>query len=81
MVFEVIIPIFILLALGYLAVKLNVLAKAQVEVIGSFVIKIALPALMFQSLASKDFSEIWLPDFFFGVRSRGLFLLWLRVLS
>lgn len=64
MVFEVIIPIFILLALGYLAVKLHVLAKAQVEVIGSFVIKIALPALMFQSLASKDFSEIWLPDFF-----------------
>ena len=64
MVFEVIIPIFILLALGYLAVKLNVLDKTQVDAIGSFVIKIALPALMFQSLASKDFSEIWLPDFF-----------------
>ena len=64
MVFEVIIPIFILLALGYSAVKLNVLDKTQVDAIGSFVIKIALPALMFQSLASKDFSEIWLPDFF-----------------
>lgn len=64
MVFEVIIPIFILLALGYLAVKLNLLAKAQVDVIGSFVIKIALPALMFQSLATKDIEEIWLPDFF-----------------
>ena len=70
MVFEVIIPIFILLALGYLAVKLNVLAKALVEVIGSFVIKIALPVLMFQSLASKDFSEIWLPDFFWCSQSR-----------
>lgn len=64
MVFAVIVPIFLLLALGYLAAKLNLLSKAQVEVIGSFVIKIALPALMFQSLATKDFKDIWLPDYF-----------------
>lgn len=64
MVFSVIIPIFFLLGLGYLSVKLNLLDKEQVATIGSFVIKIALPALFLQSLASKDLNEIWYPEYF-----------------
>lgn len=65
MVFAVIVPIFFLLALGYLSVKLQLLTKEQVNAIGAFVIKIALPALFFQSLASKDLGEIWYPEYFF----------------
>ena len=65
MVFAVIVPIFFLLALGYLSVKLQLLTKEQVNAIGAFVIKIALPALFFQSLASKDLREIWYPEYFF----------------
>ncbi|MCG2609463.1 AEC family transporter [Acinetobacter sp. SM34] len=65
MVFAVIVPIFFLLALGYLSVKLQLLTKEQVNSIGAFVIKIALPALFFQSLAAKDLHEIWYPEYFF----------------
>lgn len=65
MVFEVIGPIFLLLALGYLSVRLNLLNKEQVGTIGGFVIKIALPALFFQSLSSKDLHQIWYPGYFF----------------
>lgn len=65
MVFAVIVPIFFLLAFGYLSVKWQLLSKAQVNSIGAFVIKIALPALFFQSLAAKDLHEIWYPEYFF----------------
>ena len=65
MVFAVIIPIFFLLGLGYFSVKLNLLEKMQISTIGAFVIKIALPALFLHSLASKDLSEIWYPEYFF----------------
>ena len=67
MVFAVIIPIFFLLGLGYFSVKLNLLEKMQISTIGAFVIKIALPALFLHSLASKDLSEIWYPEYFFVI--------------
>lgn len=65
MVFAVIVPIFFLLAFGYLSVKWQLLSKEQVNSVGAFVIKIALPALFFQSLAAKDLHEIWYPEYFF----------------
>lgn len=65
MVFAVIIPIFLLLGLGYLSVKLSLLDKIQISTIGAFVIKIALPALFLHSLANKNLSKIWNPEYFF----------------
>lgn len=65
MVFAVIIPIFFLLGLGYLSVKLSLLDKIQISSIGAFVIKIALPALFLHSLANKNLSEIWNLEYFF----------------
>lgn len=65
MVFSVIVPIFFLLAFGYLSVKWQLLSKVQLNSVGAFAIKIALPALFLQSLASKDLHEIWYPQYFF----------------
>lgn len=64
MVLAVVVPIFLLLILGYLSVKLSLLSKTQIGTIGTFVIKIALPALLLQSLASKTLDEIWFPEYF-----------------
>ena len=64
MIMTIIGPIFLLLALGYLSVKLNLLSKLQIAAVGAFVIKIALPALLLQSLAAKDLHEIWFPEYF-----------------
>lgn len=75
MIFAVIIPIFLLLFLGYLSVKLQLLSKQQVSDVGTFVIKIALPALFLQSLAAKDLHEIWYAEYFF-VYSAVTFLLY-----
>ncbi len=74
MVFTVIVPIFFLLASGYLSVKFQLLTKEQVNAVGAFVIKIALPALFFQALAAKDLHEIWYPEYFLFYRSVSFFL-------
>jgi len=64
MIIAVIVPIFLLLALGYLSVRCQILKKEQVEMVGAFVIKVALPLLFFQFLASKDLHEIWYFEYF-----------------
>ena len=64
MIIAVIVPIFLLLALDYLSVKCQILKKEQVEMVGAFVIKVALPLLFFQFLASKDLHEIWYFEYF-----------------
>ena len=64
MIFAVVIPIFLLLFLGYLTVKINLLNKVQIDSVGAFVIKIALPALLLHALASKNLKDIWFPSYF-----------------
>lgn len=75
MVFTVIVPIFLLLFLGYLSVKLKILVKDHTNAVGTFVIRIALPALLLHSLAEKNLHEIWIPSFF-GVYTAVTFLLY-----
>lgn len=74
MVLAVIIPIFLLLLVGYLSVKLSLLTATQISTIGAFVIKVALPALFLQSLAAKQLDEIWFAEYFFVYASVTLFL-------
>ena len=65
MIFAVIVPIFLLLGLGYLAVKLGLLTQQQTQGIGAFVIKVALPAMFLESLAAKNLQEIWFAEYFY----------------
>ena len=65
MVFSVIGPIFILLFLGYASVKIDLINKQQLHGLSTFVIKIALPALLLHALAEKNLQEIWYPGYFF----------------
>ncbi|WP_174493258.1 AEC family transporter [Acinetobacter sp. Marseille-Q1623] len=78
MVLSVLLPIFILIFLGYLSVKINLIDKAQISALSAFVIRISLPALLFVALASKDLHEIWYPSYFF-VYATVSFLLYLTV--
>lgn len=63
MLLAVVVPIFLLLALGYFTVKLKLLDQQQSAHIGAFVIKVALPAMFLHSIAAKDLNEIWSFDF------------------
>lgn len=51
-------PIFIVVLLGYVSTWKNITTKADVRALGVFVIKFALPALIFRSLSQRSLSEI-----------------------
>lgn len=57
-VFSVTGPIYITIAVGYLAVRFGLLASSDMRVLGRYVLYFALPALLFRALSQRQFSEI-----------------------
>lgn len=56
-------PVFLLIGLGFLSVRASWFARADLRVLGYFVINFALPALLFKALVTRDFGEIMNPGF------------------
>jgi len=56
-------PVFIIIAAGYTITKLEIIPKQGVGYLGTFVIKIALPCMLFSSLAKLSFQEIYHPNY------------------
>ncbi|WP_171249510.1 AEC family transporter, partial [Acinetobacter sp. V2] len=54
MVFQVILPILILLLMGYVCVLIKLVTPEQIRALSAFVIKISLPAFLIHSLANKS---------------------------
>lgn len=52
-------PIYLIIGIGFLWTRRGVFAKAEMRVIGKFVLQLALPALLFRSLAQRQFGEIF----------------------
>ena len=57
-VLAIVSPVFLLIGLGYAAVRAGLMAGAGVRPLGAFVINFALPALIFASLARRSIAEI-----------------------
>ena len=51
-------PIFALIGLGYVCVRQRLFAPADMGVLGKYVLNIALPALLFNAVASRDLTEV-----------------------
>jgi predicted permease len=51
-------PIYLAILIGFLATRRGVFDKAAMRALGAFVVKLALPALVFKSLAQRQFTEI-----------------------
>ena len=51
-------PIYIAIALGYGLTRWGVFAKTDLRVFGTFVVKVALPALLFNALSQRSLSDI-----------------------
>jgi len=51
-------PIYLVIALGFLAVRFEVFSKTDMRVLGTFVVRFALPALVFTALSQRKVSEI-----------------------
>lgn len=51
-------PIYITIFLGFITTRMGLFEKAEMRVFGKFVVKLALPALLFQAVAQRQFGEI-----------------------
>lgn len=51
-------PIFALIGVGYGAVRAGLFAPSDMKVLGKYVLNIALPALLFNAVATRDLGEV-----------------------
>ncbi len=51
-------PIFLVIALGFAAVRTGFLAQSASQALGGFVLRIAMPALIFKALSSRPLAEV-----------------------
>ncbi|MCQ8783818.1 AEC family transporter [Mangrovibrevibacter kandeliae] len=68
LILNVVIPIFGLIAIGYLFARIGLLSEATGESLGSFVFMVGVPVLLFRTVASADFNDgnpllLWLVYF------------------
>jgi predicted permease len=56
-------PVFIMITVGYTITKLEIIPKQGISYLGTYVIKIALPCMLFSSLANLSFKEIYHPNY------------------
>jgi hypothetical protein len=52
-------PIYVAIALGFLTTRLGLFAKQDMRVLGSFVVNLALPALLFSAISQRQVREIF----------------------
>jgi malonate transporter and related proteins len=61
MLIDILLPLTLLLGLGYVCIRFGVLSSALLPHLSQFVIKVSLPAFLLSALASKNLAEIWQP--------------------
>lgn len=78
---KVIMPVFGIIFLGFLAVSSKLMGKDQLKSLGMYVIKIALPCILIVNISAQKMSDLWQPQYLlsYGLVSFALFsfLLWL----
>lgn len=52
-------PIYLAIAIGYAATRAGLFAKADMQVLGRFVINFALPTLVFRALSTRPIAEVF----------------------
>jgi predicted permease len=62
-VLAITVPIYLVMAVGYLATRAGLFARADMRVFGKYVINLALPALLFNALSQRSVAEVLNPVF------------------
>src|ERR1700742_3131276 len=68
-------PIYLVIALGFLAVRFEVFSKTDMRVLGTYVVKFALPALIFTTLSQRPVGEILEPRYLLAYAAGSLFVM------
>lgn len=55
------VPIFLIVAVGYVVTRIGMLKRSDMTVLSTYVVKVALPALVFVSVAGRSLGEILNP--------------------
>lgn len=63
MLIDILLPLTLLLGLGYACIRFGVLSNALLPHLSQFVIKVSLPAFLLSALASKNLAQIWQPTY------------------
>ncbi|KAA8732786.1 AEC family transporter [Acinetobacter qingfengensis] len=77
MVLQVILPLLLLMSIGYLCAYFKVMTKEHFLAMNTYVIKIALPAFLLYALSSKNINELWHPAYFIAYGGGSLILFFL----
>lgn len=74
---SILLPIFGLIAAGFISRKTGVMGQTAASELNRFVVWLALPALLFDIMANSNWSALYLPDFIlvYLIGSVGLFVL------
>ena len=65
-VYPTLLGCFGIILIGYVFGRLNLITQNQGKGLGSYIARVALPALLFKSLVALDFAKVdW--DFWFGI--------------
>jgi malonate transporter len=64
-------PIYLSIALGFVATRRGLFSKVDGQVLGRFVLNFALPAMLFNTLSQRNFAEVMNPNYLlaYGVGS------------
>jgi hypothetical protein len=65
-------PIYVVMALGWAAVRRGLFASDDLRVLGRFVLNLALPALLFNALSRRPVAEILEPVYFVAYAASGV---------
>jgi len=57
-ILSITLPIYLVIATGYLMTRLGVFAKAELKAFGQFVLRLALPALLFNALSQRRIADV-----------------------
>ena len=56
-------PVYLIILLGYLATRSGLFARSEMQVLGTFVINLAIPALLFKVSSERELGEIFNPTY------------------
>lgn len=63
MLLTVIVPVFILMLVGFVSVRIGLLNHEQIKSLGTFVMKVSLPAYILHALSTQSLQDLWVPTY------------------
>lgn len=73
---DIVLPVFCLIAFGYLAARFEYLPKAAGDGLAEFVVRVAVPILLMRSIATAEFGDVN-PWAFLAVYAIGIVIAWI----